>query len=232
MAVDPASSSASSEYMLQKKKELEDLENGMIIDKARLERQRNKELSAINEKTNQDMIQISKEGEAMLEKSRSMRVAQLHTTTDASKAHFEQLAQETSKRLQELDAHSTEQLLAHQRASMEKVQGAADKMQDPFYRGKSFDANIAEKESSYDISLKLPPHEAQNLFVSIEGNTMKFTLARTHGVITPLEGNRENRTSNYQTIVESYKLPTHVDGKTLKRDYKDGTLTISVAKLL
>jgi len=234
MPIDPTSNvnAEQSQYLTKKRKENEDAENNLILEKARIERQRLKELSEAQEKTNQNLVAISKEGEALAGKNRNLQKSQMQNFEKTSNEHFEKLSKDTAERIRTLDQEAKDKLLKHQLSAMEKVKLATDKAEDPFYRQKSFQANIAEREKDYEVKIKLPPHEAENLFIRTENNTIKLSLARSFADKAQMEDGHQNRTSSYQTILESYTLPTHLDSKNMQREYKDGMLTITIGKLI
>jgi HSP20 family protein len=114
---------------------------------------------------------------------------------------------------------------------MERLQSLTSKSEDPFYRIKSLGPVMSEEAEAFQVKVALPEHEAQNLFVSAEGQQLKLSLARRYqDKSDDAESGVSTKTSSYQTIMESLTLPGAVNGKGIKREYADGVVTITVPK--
>ena len=99
------------------------------------------------------------------------------------------------------------------------------------FRSKSLNPVLSESEKEYSIQIKLPPHEAENLYVSAEGPFVKVALTRRFkdDVNSP-EGGRKTSTSSFQSVVEQVGIPGAFDAKKIERLYKDGKVTIRIPK--
>jgi HSP20 family molecular chaperone IbpA len=222
--------SAASQRIKQKRRELEDLENTLTKEKIQAESAGRKEIQAVNEKNSESLVKISKEGERLAEALRTQHRAQIQQVNEQQFDSYQKVAGNAAEQLKLMDEESRNQLLNFKKSAMEKVKSSADKATDPFYRLKSFDATIAEDETSFKIRIKLPAHEAENVYLATEGKQLKLSLARTFGDKAEIEPNHTNRTYSYQTILESFTLPAAVSPKNMTRDYKDGVLTIQLKK--
>lgn len=214
----------------QKKREAVNEENSIVIEKAKIDQRKTKELREANEKTNADIVKISSEGEKMAEQFRNLQKAQALEMNSQQQSQFEKLSTETANRIRELNEVSKSQIHNVQKSTLEKVGNISDRSADPFYRLKSFDATISENQAAYLLNIKLPPHEAKNLFVTSDGNKVKLSLARSYADNLEVEPGHQNRTYSYQTILESFTLPSKTDAKHLTRNYENGVLTINLPK--
>jgi HSP20 family molecular chaperone IbpA len=114
---------------------------------------------------------------------------------------------------------------------MEKIKSVTDRAEDPFYRLKSLDPVLTENESAYVIAVRLPPHEADNLFVSGEGPYLKLSLARRYQDNAKSEaGDRSTKTSSYQSVVEQIAMPGPYEARKIERKYENGVVSITVPK--
>jgi HSP20 family molecular chaperone IbpA len=221
----------SAQQVDQRRKELEATENQLIVQKGQVEREKRKEIEAAHEKGNETLVNISKEGERLAESLRNQNRAQVTEISKQQEQNFLNLANDTADRMRLLDKGAKDQLLQFNISAMDKVKDAATMAEDPFYRLKSFDATVENEETAYRVNIKLPPHEAKNLFLTSEGNKVKLSLARSFENKAQISPDHSNRTYSYQTILESFTLPSNVDAKQMTREYKDGVLNIRLPKV-
>ncbi len=218
--------------LAHRRKEIEETEQNLAQEKAQAKREGEKELVATREKNEENLVKISKEASAkadMLRKSQNDSYKQLNQQVQD---HVENLTADTAKRIADLDAEAFKQVAAHQASAMERINLSEERSADPFYRMRALDAKWTETEKGYEIRVKVPPHEAERVFIASERNQMKVSLARSFQDELQLDDGRKNKTSSAQTIVETMSLPTRVDPSTATREYKDGYVVYHVNKLV
>lgn len=225
-----SSANAASARAQQKRKEIEDLENQLIKEKALKESERTRILSDVNAKTQDQMVQISKEGEDRAEMLRNLQKARVMDMNANTQKQMEDLSKITADRIKALDDNARGQILKVQLGNMEKISSASEKSTDPFYRLKTFDATVAEDETGYTVKVKLPPHEAKNLFVTSEGKNVKLSLSRRYGEEVESEPNRKTTTKTHQSIQEVFTLTQKPDLKNMARTYDGTTVTMRLGK--
>ena len=227
-----ASALASQKRVDQKKREIEETETELSVKKNNLIRQKKEEIEVQNEKNNQEVINISKEGEKLSKLMREQNSQALVDQDKAKTVYHDILAKRTAEEIKDLDALSLKKINDAKLSSLQKVTTANERYNDPFYRLSTLNATYAENENDFTFKLKLPPYEAKNLFCSVEGkkNIVKLNLSRAFEEKAETGANQKNNTNSFQSISESFTLPSAVDGKFASREYKDGVLTIKFPK--
>lgn len=92
------------------------------------------------------------------------------------------------------------------------------------------DMDMTENETQYVIRLDVPGADAANLQVKLDGNTLTISGTREKDEESQEPGRaikRERRIGQFQRTVH---FPSPVKPGSLKTDYKDGVLTITVDK--
>lgn len=222
-----------SRRLVNKKNEIQDTENNLEAERHRAENAGKQKIQSEIEKNEANLVSISKEGAAQAEKMRTQFKAQNDAMNQHSSEQFQTLAQNAAERIRQLDQEAANQISNYQKGKMEKVANVTTRGEDPFYNLKSFNAQVSESETEYKVSVKLPAHEAQNLFVTSDNNQLKLSLARQYEGSQKFEDqNKSNRTYSYQTILENITLPGRPDMKKVTREYADGQLTIRIGKFI
>jgi len=217
--------------MAQKRKAVEDEENGLETDRARANRDRIREGNRIKEKTDKELVAISKAGENQAEMVKKLNSDRIQSLNDNTQKNFLELSASTAKEISRLNADALKTIEDHRAGTMEKVTSVTSVSEDPFYRIKSLNPSLAEGEREFTVKVALAPHEANNLFVTGEGQGVKLSLARRfQEQVKNGEQALTTKTSSYQTVVETLNLPGAINAKGIRRDYADGIVTITVPK--
>lgn len=233
MAIEAAGQSYEQALKLaQRKKDVEDEENSLIRQSAQAKQERQKQATAARERAEDEMVQISKEASVKAETLRKSQNNAIALLNQQTQDHVAQLTKDTASRIKELDDHALKQIASHQASAMERIKLSEDRLADPFYHMRSLQADVKENENSYEIKVKVPPHEADKFFVAAERNELKLSLARSFQDSLDQDDGRKNKTSSHQTIVETLTLPTRVDPNTAKREYRDGFVIYNIDKLI
>lgn len=234
MAVDQVAQSDTNAQLahrlVAKKNEILETEANLALQKGKTEAAGKRAIQETIDKNQDDLVLISKEGASQADKLRSQNRAQSEALIANSQDHFLKQSEDAASKIKAMDGRVATQISDFQRSKLEKLAYIEQRSEDPFYHLKSFDATVADSEKDYLLTIKLPAHEAQNLFVTADGKNLKLSLARGFEASEKLESGHRNSTSSYQTIVENITLPGKPDMKQVQREYADGKLTLRIAK--
>ena len=120
MAVEKASDSQSL-YLTQKRRELEEQGNALEIEQAKLARDRGKMLGAERERTDKELVEISKQGERQVELTRKLNADRVHALNDNNNKSYEALAKRTAEDIARMDIEAKRMIEDKRGAGMEKV---------------------------------------------------------------------------------------------------------------
>lgn len=230
MSVDSVNESQA-RFLAQKRKELENEQNSIETETARARRDGIKQATAEREKIDKELVAISKAGEKQAESLRSLNSERIRGLDTNHQQSFLKLSETTAADIKRIEADSLKAINDHKASSMEKIQSLTSRSEDPFYRIKSLGPVMSEAANEFQVKVALPEHEAQNLFVSAEGQQLKLSLARRYQDKSDnAESGVSTKTSSYQTVMESLNLPAPITAKGIKRSYADGIVTITVPK--
>ncbi len=217
----------------QKKQESEIEEQRLQAELSRAGRERRKTLEVEREKSAQQLVEISQAANNQLDAAKKTNTDRVHSLNANTQKNFEALAVSTAEDIKRLDNQALKTIQDRKTSNMEKIRNVTDQNEDPFYRLKSLNPVLSEGEKDYTITVKLPEHEAKNLFISGEGPYVKISLARRfEDDLKNQEEKRTTHTNSYQSVVESVAMPGAYDAKKMERSYQDGVATIKIPKLV
>jgi HSP20 family molecular chaperone IbpA len=176
------------------------------------------------------VVAISKESEAMVENMRKLTREQMLRNNAHTEEQMQKKAEEVANRLKELDLEGQSRIQNVQKSTMEKVADIGDRAQDSFYRPMQLNAQVKPDETGYTIQIPVVAHEAEKLFVTTEGKSVKLSLARSFANQTDTAPGVKNRTQSHQSVTEIIQLPDILDGKSIQREYSDGLLTLRIKR--
>ena len=231
---DNASNINAARRLTEKKGEAAETEKDLEVQKNKISSEKNAEIQTIKDKNSKSLVAISKEGEKLSQQMREGNQLQERLFEKNREDHYTKLAADTSDKIKTLDQEAAKKILSSQLSNAHKVMDTNNRFEDPFYRPTALNAKLSDSADSYIVKVNLPPHEAKNVYFSVEGpkaNIVKVSLARSAENKAELEPNHKNLTHSYQAITESFSLPSPVDGKVASREYADGLLTIKFPKL-
>lgn len=231
MEVDKAGSDTQARAIAKKKKDAEIEEQNARLELARVQRERDKAISAEREKGERQMVEISAAAGAQMDSLKKLNSERVHALNENSNKHYEDLSKRTAEELKRADASAFDVIEAKKISSMEKIKQVTSRSEDPFYQLKSLSPALSESDREYTVKVSLPEHEAKNLYVTGEGQYVKLSLARRFQENAKnQETHQQTKTSSYQSVVEQIPIPGAFDGRKISRDYKDGVVTITVPK--
>ncbi|MGM0587015.1 MAG: Hsp20/alpha crystallin family protein [Bacteroidota bacterium] len=89
--------------------------------------------------------------------------------------------------------------------------------------------DVSETDDQYQISLEIPGMNKEDINISMEKGLL--TISGEREMEKESEGKKYHRVERrYGKFSRSLQLPDNVDADSVKANYKDGILTISVAK--
>ena len=90
--------------------------------------------------------------------------------------------------------------------------------------------NVKETEKSFSIELAVPGMKKEDLNIELDNN--KLTISNEKEASKTEETEKYTRREfMYSKFQRTFNLPKDVDEKSIKGDYKDGILTITIPKL-
>ena len=227
------SQGAAARALAQKRTALEEEENALEVQRAAAMRARGREASRIKEQSDKQLVEISKAGENQAEMVKKLNSDRIKSLNENTQKNFIDLSERTAAEIRRLDSDALKAIENHRLGTMEKVTSATSHSEDPFYRLKSLNPVLAEAEREFTVKVMLPEHEARNVFVTGEGQSLKLSLARRYQEqVKSAETNQNTKTSSFQTVVETLALPGAINARGISREYADGTLTIRIPKIL
>jgi HSP20 family molecular chaperone IbpA len=227
------SDSAAAQRIAQKKQQQEIEEQRVQLEIGRVQRERQRAVEAEKEKGDRELVEISRQASNQMDNARKLNTERVHALSENQQKSYETLAAKTAEEIQRADTDAAKTIEAHKFGSLERIKQVTNLGEDPFYQLKSLDPVLSENESAYTVQVKLPEHEAKNLFVSGEGPYLKLALARRFqdNAKAP-ESKRTTTTNSYQSVVEQIAMPGAYDAKKIERSYADGMVTLKVPKLI
>jgi HSP20 family molecular chaperone IbpA len=143
---------------------------------------------------------------------------------------FKDLSQKQNQLLKQLDSRTARQLEALRNAHSERLAAYDTRAEDQFYRMKTLNASLEERDDSYIIRAQVPEHERKNLSVSVQGSTVTLTNQRRSQESTEAEAGRKTSTASYQIITESFPLVSPVDGRAVTREFDGDQFIVRIPK--
>ncbi|MBF0315058.1 MAG: Hsp20 family protein [Oligoflexia bacterium] len=104
------------------------------------------------------------------------------------------------------------------------------KEQDPFYRSINITPKIKEDENNFYISFPIPDFEKDLVQLSGKGRGVRITYGRNFENEVSLEDGSNSKYSKYESMAKLVPLPSVVDDRKIKKDYKNGLIIFTVPK--
>ena len=229
MDIDKSTADNSAALRVSQKKGQQEIEEQRAqMELGQAARDRHRAIEGEREKTDREIVQISSAANNQLDSAKKMNSERVHALSENQQKSYVALAEKTAADLKRLDKQAVDVIENHKAGTLEKIKAVTDRGEDPFYRLKSLDPVLGGNEAAYTIQVHLPEREAQNLFISGEGQYVKLSLARRfQDHANAPEGGRVTRTNNYQSVVEQVAIPGAYDAKKISRSYENGVVTIT-----
>lgn len=106
----------------------------------------------------------------------------------------------------------------------------ASRANDPFYRTKTFDAKLTEREDGYFVDGKVPDYDRENVDIKVQKDKIVIIARRSYEK-TLDEENTRLQTTAYQTYRQEFKIDSPIlADKAITRVEKDGSIHVFVPK--
>jgi HSP20 family molecular chaperone IbpA len=216
----------------QKKNQQEIEEQRAQMELGRAARDRQVAVEGEREKTERQIVEISKAANNQLDSAKKMNSDRVHALSENQQKSYLDLASKTADDLKRLDKQALDTIEIHKASTLDKIKTVTDRGEDPFYKLKGLDPVLSTSDAAYTIKVPMSEHEAQNLFITGEGKYVKLSLARRFQDHASMpEGGRVTSTNSYQSVVEQIAMPGAYDAKKITRSYADGVVTINIPKM-
>jgi len=90
--------------------------------------------------------------------------------------------------------------------------------------------DIVEEEHEYKIHADVPGMDKNNIKVSVADGTLTISGEKKEEKKEHKKGNYAYYERSYGSFCRSFNLPDHVDGNSVKAQYKDGVLELTLQK--
>jgi len=104
------------------------------------------------------------------------------------------------------------------------------RQEDPFYQLVNLDAKISEDDGSYRLTASIPPHEAEQVQVSVVGDKIVLSGRRQMNEVLKDPSGRETKTASFQSFHEVFPAEKPINSKLIHREYDGDTLTVYFPK--
>lgn len=105
------------------------------------------------------------------------------------------------------------------------------KIEDKFYNVSKLQPEVLDNVSSYEIKVKVPPHEQELVNLTAQERDLKMTLSRRYSDKTENEVGEKNQTKRSEVLTKHFKVADIMDSSSVTRKYQDGFLTFSIKKM-
>ena len=106
-----------------------------------------------------------------------------------------------------------------------------NKSDDQFYRIETLTPTVVENEKEYQVSLKVPEHEKENVHLSAHGRGVKMTLTRKFSDSIDQEDGSTSRSTRTELFSKEFPSKDILNPKVVSQKYEDGVLTYKISKL-
>ena len=89
--------------------------------------------------------------------------------------------------------------------------------------------NIKDNHKSFDLELAVPGYKKEDLKVNVKDNVLTISSEKKHESEEEKKG-FTRREFSYSSFTRSFVLPDNVDPDSIKANYHDGLLKLTIAK--
>ena len=111
------------------------------------------------------------------------------------------------------------------------IKATQSKQSDPFYKMRSFDANVAETDTDLIVNIKVPEHEKDTVRVTTKPGSVTVSGTRRYENKGKTEDGKSIATNSYQSYSETVPFKGSADANRMSRQYADGKLTVRIPKV-
>ena len=123
------------------------------------------------------------------------------------------------------------ELYKQQRDFDSKFASMRTRKEDPFYRAKSFEAQLSEQPYHYELRAKVPAHEKESVQIRVKDGSLSISATRRFDQRVQNEDGSKLSNSSYETWRQDFELPHPIvrDHISQKID-EDGEITVLIPK--
>ena len=120
-----------------------------------------------------------------------------------------------------------QEVVALQQQASYVKQDVANKLQDSFYHFEKLPATLTETPNGAILSIKVPPHEKNNVFLHIHGRELRLGFSRRIEQSLADTGGM-GRYARSESLSQEFRTQKIMDPRSLKQTYENGVLTFAL----
>lgn len=208
---------------------------GLVKDQQNQLRSQEDQFKEINRKQNQENQRIIDE-KTRIYSDRITHLDKYHQNLMTQKEQdfkikYQNIVQQHEEVLKDIQNKFSEEVRHLQNSTASEKENITNKNNDEFYRIKTINPKITDLGKEVLIELPVPPHEWENVHLSVQGRSLKMTVGRKYSdEATDDTGNR-NKSSRSELFSREFKVADILNAKSLVQKYEDGLVKFKIAKL-
>ncbi len=107
---------------------------------------------------------------------------------------------------------------------------STNRSEDPFYKFEKLNPKLKHLEDGVEIEVKVPEYSKQDLQLSINGKEAVVSFNRRYHDASKSEEGTINKINKVESFTSRVMTEYHLDPKSLKSRYHDGTMTFTIKK--
>ena len=181
-----------------------------------------------NKRLQNEKIRVQNEELVYLDKHQKDMIQQKQ---EDFKVRYQNMVNEHQTLLDELKTHLDTDVKKMVSQSADQKKNITNRLDDRFYQIGLLSPNLSENEKEFQVSLKVPEHEKENVHLSAHGRGVKLTQTRKFSDSLESEDGTINRSSRSELLSREFPSKDILNPKMITQNYSDGTLTFKIQKL-
>ncbi|CBW26765.1 conserved hypothetical protein [Halobacteriovorax marinus SJ] len=144
---------------------------------------------------------------------------------------YEAITKEHQSVLDRIKQKFSNQINSIVNSQMRSKTSVENRGDDDFYKITSLEPEITSLEKSYQISLKVPEHEKENVRLTAQGRDLTLSLTRKFSDTVESEDGSSNQSSRSEVFTKKLSTTDLMNSREITQNYKEGVLTFNIAKL-
>lgn len=113
---------------------------------------------------------------------------------------------------------------------MKEIAVSVNRSDDPFYKFEKLNPKLKQLEDGVEIEVNVPEYAKQDLQLSINGKEAIVNFNRRYHDASKAEDGSISKINKVESFTTRLMTDYHLDAKSLKARYQDGTMTFSIKK--
>ena len=205
-----------------------------VLEQKEMTRLKHEKQSEIDRQARENFI-----AENQLKQSHKFQIEQEQQNFDknmvSQKSLFEKKYQDaelTQKEvLDRIQKKFNEDLKSLSESHSQKKSVHQNKLNDSFYRLTNLEPQVTDKEKEYQIALKMPEHEKDNVQLTAQGRHIHLGYTRRFNDSITSEDGAKVTSNRSETVSKEFNLQDIVDPRKVVQKYEDGKVIFRIAKL-